>query len=166
MTVTHDYKNISQGTLKLVDGDSPTPAELTIVGIDGGMKIGKKTPHAAVMSRNSPIAWAAKKNEPIEISFTIHFVEWEERTTAAGGEATSPENFMRGEYTDFASVGDGGPFSFDMVLTLAASGSSADQTETITLNDCVLDDCQFEEGEETTKMSFSIRALSMASVRS
>lgn len=166
MTVTHDYKNISQGTLKLVDGDTPTPAELTIVGIDGGMKIGRKTPHAEVMSRNDAIAWAKRKNQPIEISFTIHFKEWEERTTAAGGEATSPENFMRGEYTDAASVGDGGPFTFDTVLTMAASGSAGDQTETITLNDCVLDDCQFEEGEETNKMTFSIRALSMTSVRS
>ncbi len=153
------FKNIGQGTLKLKDGQG-TPDVLTIGGIKGsGFSFTVTEERVAVMSRNVPIAWAKKKKQPVEIEFTIHYDEWERKTTSTGGDDCSVRDFMLGLYTGAQSVGDGGDFEFDIELTVADSGATGDESEVFLFENCVLEESSFSENEDTNEISFKVKAL-------
>ena len=156
--MANDYKNITQGTLKLLDGQG-TPAELTILGLEGGVEFTSKRNKAAVMHRGTPIAWAKATKEPAEISFEVKFKEWESRTTSSSGATASIRDFMLGNYSGAVSVGDGGDHEFKLQLTLADSGASGDESEVIVFNNCVLDEASFAENDQVNTLSFTVRSL-------
>lgn len=156
--MANDYKNITQGTLKLLDGQG-TPAELIVLGMEGGVEFTSKRNKAAVMHRGTPTAWAKATKDPAEISFEVKFREWESRTTAGSGAAASIRDFMLGHFTGATSVGDGGDFEFKMQLTIADSGASGDESEVIVFNNCVLDEASFAESDQVNTLSFTVRSL-------
>lgn len=156
--MANDYKNIVQGTLKLLDGQG-TPAELTILGMEGGVEFTSKRNKAAVMHRGTPTAWAKATKEPTEISFTVKYKEWKSRTTASGGPSASIRDFMLGNYSGAVSVGDGGDHEFKLQLTIADSGASGDEAEAIVFNNCILDEASFSESDEINELSFTVRSL-------
>lgn len=157
------YKNVSQGTLKLKDGGAG-PSELTISGLKGGISWSVIEERVAVMSRNTPIAWAKKKLQPVEVSFDVHYKEWAEKSTASSGATTSFRDFMRGQFTGYVSPGDGGDPEFIIELTVDDSSATGDENEVFTFNNCVLEESSFEENEDINSISFKCKALLEPSV--
>lgn len=164
-------RNLINGSLKILDGATPTPNELVIPLDEGNLDFEVDETAEVVMNRGSIVGFADFPERPCVISFTIKFEEWLGKTLS--GANPSPQDALRkkGNAAAWVSTQLCGPYTVDLEFTIAKPSNCTDpneQPEVLTFADFHADTHKFTEGEVYNTVAVAGKALIVAptSVRS
>lgn len=153
-------KNLQNATILLEDGDSPV-SSLTIPVDEGDLEFTVRPREAIpIYNRGVLTSFTEGSQNALTWSFSMKFREWGSRTST--GAPISPVEFMTqtGAGSALVSTTLCGPFTFDMtyVVTVNCVGAD-DQDEDISIPDSKVDELQFSEGAEYSRIRASGKSL-------
>ena len=164
-------RNLVNGSLKLIDGTTPTPNELTIPIEEGNLSWTEDDTAPVIKNRGKLAGFADPIENAVELTWTMIFEEYTGKTTS--GAAVSPVDFLKkkGAAAAFTGTRTCGPYTIDAEFTVAKPSNCDDpleQKEVLTFADFHTNTIAFEEGEEMDTIVITGTALitTPAAVRS
>lgn len=145
------------GTVKLIDGTTPTPNEITIPIQDGDLRFQERKEARTVWNRGKLKEFVEGSEEPVSVSFSITFEEWKGKN---GGTASPVDALKkRGNASSWVSRSSSGPYTVLLRFILADVEASGGQNETLDFDKFHCDEPAFEEGEDHNTITVTGKAL-------
>lgn len=154
-------RNMTNGSLKIKDGTTPTPLEITIPVMEGDFSWTETDEARTVMNRGTLHSFANPLEEPMTVSFTVKFCEYRGNTNT---NVPSPVDALkqRGEAAAWVSTTGCGPYTTDLEFTITKPSPCTDaneQSEVLDFPQFHADTITFEEGEDFNTITVEGKCL-------
>jgi hypothetical protein len=157
-----NVRNLLDATLQIRDGTTPTPNTLTIPVEEGTLKwtVAVQERHA-VLHRGRLHSWKSGKQVPVTVEFDIIYTEYEGKTLSNADPSPIDALLQQGNASAWVTTNAvNGEYTTDIRYTITApSGDAADQDETVTFSDFIVDTVEPAEADDVTRIAIKGRAL-------
>lgn len=157
-------RNYRDGIIIIRDGATPTSNELEVLGAEGDLSFSETQTAKVIMRRGAVDSLREGDEEPINLSFTIKFEQWE----AADGDDTgiSVRDALKqtGNAATWVSTGDCGPYVVDIVFKIK-DACNPGAFEVLTFEKFIAEGINFTEAQEYNTLAISGRCVSFPPVR-
>jgi hypothetical protein len=157
MAGQNQARNLRDGVLVIKDGTSPTPLSLTVPLDKGELKFEVKQTNHVIRNRGVIAGRTRGQEEPVEITFVVHFAEWKGESATASTPSIPDALYGQGNASSWVSTACG-PFATDLEFTIE-NPCEGEENEVLTFADFVPDTISFEEGEESDMLTIKGTAL-------
>lgn len=158
-------RNLRHGSLVCKDGTG-TPKVLQFKIEEGNLSFSESRPGQLVKHRGGLDHWSKGEEVETSLSWTIKFVEWGSKSSAAlstTDSTCSPRDFLMGTFAGMTSTsGRTDVFTTTIVFSISNPMSSGDEAETLTFAQFKCESIAFSEGAECNSLAVSGRALVIA----
>jgi len=157
-------RNYRDGILTIIDGTTPTPNEREVVGCDGDLTFSESQESFLVMRRGVIDSIREGDQQPISVSFTVKFEQWQAADGASTGISVVDALKKRGGASAWKSVDTCGPYMVNLefkIKDICTPGAF----EVLTFQKFVCDTVDFSEGAEYNTLRISGKCVSFPPVR-
>jgi hypothetical protein len=151
-------KDLSDATIKLEDGTTPTANSLTIAVEDGDLNFEIKQPIYNILDRGSLSHMREADEEPVTGSFSIHFMQAIKATTDSTPEVKEVMEFSGGAASWVTTNDDRGDVKTLTMKFEIVNPDSTLENERITFSKVRFTSIKFEEGRPD-KLSVDFQAF-------
>ena len=159
-----NVRNLANGSLKIKDGTTPTPLEITVPVMVGNLSWTEQDEAPIVRNRATMVGFADPIEQPVPITFTLGYEEYTGKTTSGG--RPSPPDALRNQGVavteTWVSTRDCGPYVTNLEFTIAKPSNCTDpleQNEVLTFSDFRCDSLNPVEAEDMSTIEVAGRAL-------
>ena len=154
-------RNLTHGTLKIIDGTTPTPNSLTVPIADGDLTFEEKKQANVIKNRGVLKEFSQGEEEAVPVSWTITFERWEAKP--AGTPSVVDILKGRGGAAAYKTTNPNkinSPYTTTLEFTIAdVEGTGGGYNEVLTFTLFSADALSFSEGKEKNTVKVSGMAL-------
>ena len=157
--MVQQVRNFTHGQLSIVDGAGRT----LLIPLDEGNLTFEETEEAkTIMSRGKTKQFAKGVEEPIPVSFSLHFTEYFSKDrNGVLTDDVSVRDFLKGDYSGAQSITNCAPHQtrLEFFLESPCATGSGDKDELIFFDPFHTDKVAFSEEEESNKLTVTGKGL-------
>lgn len=157
-------RNYRDGTLIIVDGTTPTANTLEVVGCDGDLTFSETQESFLIMRRGIIDSIREGDQQPISLSFTVKFEQWERADGASTGISVVDALKKRGGASAWESVDTCGPYMVNLQFKIKDICNPG-AFEVLTFEKFVCDEVTFGEAAEYNTLRISGKCVSFPPTR-